>query len=261
MLEPKPRTSLDLTPYTFDYDPRHDPPIASWADVFGAESPDRPVELEVGCGKGLFLANESTRRPDVRFLGVEISKKYALRARERMAKHRLSQVRILAGDAVALLGRCLPPRCLQAVHIYFPDPWWKKKHRKRRIFTPWFVGRVAELLQPEGQLRFASDVADYFAVMMALTAASGRFDPLPTPPETIPQHDLDYLTNFERKFRIEGRPIQRAAWQVRNPEYWTEPRPIDQSEIEKAWRNPAAERTAKSTNLDLEVAQGVEGSE
>ena len=259
MPEPKPRTSLDLTPYTFCYDPRTDPPIVSWAVVFGAESPDLPVELEIGCGKGLFLANESARRPGVRFLGVELARKFALRAQERVAKRQLSQVRILAGDAVPLLERCLPPRCLQAVHVYFPDPWWKKKHRKRRIFNPWFVGRVAELLQPEGQLCFASDVADYFAFMMALTTASGRFDPLPAPPETTPRHDLDYLTNFERKFRIEGRPIQRAVWRLRSPDRWTEPIPLDESDEDPSWENPASRFGPKAKRA--EPTQSGEGSE
>ena len=120
---------IDATPYTLILDGL-DPPI-SWPSVFGD---DRPVELEVGSGKGLFLANAATARPDRNFLGVEMARKYAMKAAERLAKNRLDNARMLPGDARAFLHRYVPPASLHAVHIYFPDPWWKKRHRKRRVF-------------------------------------------------------------------------------------------------------------------------------
>ncbi|MBX6316016.1 MAG: tRNA (guanosine(46)-N7)-methyltransferase TrmB, partial [Isosphaeraceae bacterium] len=195
------------TPYTLDY------PVApiAWAEVFGD---DHPIELEIGPGKGLFLANAATKKPDHNFIGVELSKKYARKAAERVAKRGLRNVRVVAGDARRFLNQFVPPASLHAVHIYFPDPWWKKRHKKRRVFCEPFVVDVARALQPGGDFWMATDVEEYFGVMQDLMAAHPEFLPQPPPQPNTPEHDLDYLTNFERKYRIEGRPIYRAHYRL-----------------------------------------------
>ena len=113
-----------------------------FSDLFGD---DRPVEFEVGPGKGLFLVNEARRRPDHGYFGVEYARKYAKLAAERVAKHDLTNVKVAHGDAVQCLSRHVVDSCLAAVHIYFPDPWWKKRHKKRRVFREQFVVEVARL--------------------------------------------------------------------------------------------------------------------
>jgi tRNA (guanine-N7-)-methyltransferase len=200
---------IDTTSYTLDMAGLEEP--VSWPAIFGN---DHPVELEVGSGKGLFLANAAESKPGHNFLGIELSRKYARRASERVAKKGLPNVKVLPGDARLFLGRHVPPASLEAVHIYFPDPWWKARHKKRRVFCAHFVADVQRSLRPGGDFWIATDVEEYFGVMRELMADYPAFTAMPQPEPNTPEHDLDYLTNFERKYRIEGRPIFRAHYRL-----------------------------------------------
>lgn len=186
-------------------------PSLDWRTLFGS---DQPVELEVGSGKGLFLANAAASNPGHNFLGVELARKYARRAAERLAQRALENVRVVRGDARLFLARCVPPQSVAALHVYFPDPWWKTRHKKRRVFCAPFVADVERVLVPGGDFWIATDVEEYFGVMQALVAGHLRFQPIPLPEPKQPEHDLDYLTNFERKYRLEGRPIYRAHYRL-----------------------------------------------
>jgi tRNA (guanine-N7-)-methyltransferase len=181
-----------------------------WREVFGN---DQPVELEVGFGKGLFLLTAAQAHPEINFAGVEIVRKYQLFTATRLAKRGLGNVRVACADVLSFLPRCVPTASLQAVHVYFPDPWWKKRHHKRRIFTAEFVAECARILHPAGQLHAATDVKEYAHVMTAVLAAQSALHPLPPPSEHEPAHDLDYLTNFERKFRKQGKAIFRMCYE------------------------------------------------
>jgi len=195
----------------FSLDPSPNPTPVSWPAVFGN---DHPVELEVGSGKGLFLANAASARPEHNFLGVEMARKYARKSAERLASLGLGNVKVLAGDARGFLAHHVPPSSLRAVHVYFPDPWWKARHRKRRVFCEGLVVDIERGLEPAGELKLATDVEEYFLVMRELIAGHPRFAELPLHELKAPEHDLDYLTNFERKYRIEGRPIYRAEYRI-----------------------------------------------
>ena len=200
---------IDATPYTVEY-PTLTPPI-SWPEIFGN---DHPVELEIGSGKGLFLANAATARPVHNFFGIEMAKKYARRAADRVAKRALANARVLPGDALLFMAKYVPPKSLRAVHVYFPDPWWKSRHRKRRVFAEPLILNLERTLEPGGDLHVATDVEEYFGVIRALMATHPRFEDQPEPLPSTPEHDNDYLTNFERKYRIEGRPIYRAHYTI-----------------------------------------------
>jgi tRNA (guanine-N7-)-methyltransferase len=197
---------VDAAPYTIAM------PLApvTWAEMFGN---DHPVEVEVGSGNGLFLVNSARENPERNYLGIEMAKKYAHKAAKALARAELVNARMLPGDARKLLHDFVPRGSLAALHIYFPDPWWKKRHRKRRVFCEGFVVDAANALPPGGLFHIATDVEEYFGVMMELMAAHPEFVELPRPEPKAPEHDFDYLTNFERKYRIEGRAIYRAKYQ------------------------------------------------
>ena len=216
-----PRLSLEeLAPYLLNvpYAPlpaasaseRSDP--LNWRAIFGNNN---AVEMEVGFGKGLFLLTAAQAQPHVNFLGIEIVRKYQLLTATRLAKRGLRNVRVACADVRQFLPRCVAAGSLQAVHIYFPDPWWKKRHHKRRVFTAEFVAECIRVLQPAGQLHAATDVPEYAEVMSALLSQQSSLRPLPPPSPHEPAHDLDYLTNFERKFRKQGKPIHRMSYQRR----------------------------------------------
>lgn len=181
-----------------------------WPALFGNPN---PVEVEVGFGKGLFLVSAGTAHPDVNYFGVEIVRKYQLYAANRVARRKLTNVKTCCADAKRVLANHIPPGSVRTVHVFFPDPWWKTRHKKRLLFTDEFAAGVLRVLQPGGVLHFVTDVQDYFEMVTALLAAVPAFRELPPPAENAPQHDMDYLTNFERKFRKEGRPIYRSRYE------------------------------------------------
>jgi tRNA (guanine-N7-)-methyltransferase len=99
------------------------------------------------------------------------------------------------------------------VHVFFPDPWWKTRHKKRMLFTEDFAASIARVLPVGGTLHFVTDVKDYFDTVSTMLAMLPMFRLLPPPSENTPTHEMDYLTNFERKFRQEGRPIHRSLYE------------------------------------------------
>jgi tRNA (guanine-N7-)-methyltransferase len=213
---PRKRPLEELAPYLLPDQPRPEgsapqPPLPiDWAELFGN---DRPVEIEVGFGKGMFLVRAAAARPDVNFFGIEVVRKYQLFAANRVAARSLSNVRLAWADARLMLRDRVPAESVQTVHVYFPDPWWKTRHHKRRVFTAEFAATVLRVLRPGGQLSIATDVEAYFTVMKATVAELPAFEPLPPPEPTAGADDLDYLTNFERKFRKQGLPIYRALYE------------------------------------------------
>lgn len=196
-----------LAPYLLEVPPDAGP--LAWPAVFGN---DRPVEIEVGFGKGLFLVRSSQARPEVNFFGVEIARKLQFFVANRIAKRELHNVRLVCTDARRLLAVQVPAASVQAVHVYFPDPWWKQRHRKRRLYQADFAAACERVLQPGGKLHVASDVETYFQLIQDTTAKHTRFilePPAPEPPATA---DLDCLSNFERKARKVGKPVWRAVY-------------------------------------------------
>jgi tRNA (guanine-N7-)-methyltransferase len=174
-----------------------------------------PVELEVGSGKGLFIAAAAAARPERNFLGVEISAGYARLCAGRLAASGAANARIVHGDATFLVRSLLPDGRLAAVHVYFPDPWWKARHRKRRVLSEPFLTHVGRTLASGGELHVWTDVEEYFLESMAAARATGLFASPQEEHAAEPRHDLDYRTHFERRTRLAGLPVWRAAL-VRN---------------------------------------------
>lgn len=172
----------------------------------------RPLHLEIGSGKGHFLVTESGFRPADHFLGIEIAKKYARFAAYRCAQQGRGNVRVLAGDAVKFIRDSMPAASADSVHVYFPDPWWKARHRKRRVVRAETVTEIQRILKPLGRLHFWTDVEEYFQsgceIIAAHTSLRG-----PLPVELPEQPDESFKTHFERRTRLHGLPVYRAEFE------------------------------------------------
>jgi len=171
-----------------------------------------PLEIEVGSGKGLFLRTAAAMHRDVNFLGIEMARKYARFAASALAKRELPNAVVAAADALRIFHELLPDNSLSAVHVYFPDPWWKKRHRKRRVMRESFVADVQRTLLPGGTLHFWTDVKEYFDESLQLLAACTRLlGPFDVPEEPA-EHDMAYRTHFERRMRLHDEPVYRAEF-------------------------------------------------
>ena len=184
-------------------------PRLEWSSFFGNPN---PVELDIGCGRGLFLFNAAVTTPQTNFLGLEIDYREGRRSATRLMKRDLPNARVIGGDAKKVLSEMVAPHSVQAAHVYFPDPWWKKRHHKRRIFTEEFLNQLANILQHGGHLHSWTDVAEYWDIIQSIVADHPDFETLPAPEERPAEHDLDYHTSFERKKRKLGSPIYRGLW-------------------------------------------------
>lgn len=172
---------------------------AFWRALFGNEA---PVEIEIGSGDGAFLAASVTRFPTRNFLGIERSPSKARRLAERIAKLQVANVRILQADATCLVTSIIPARSVAAYHVYFPDPWPKRGHATRRVFSVTFVAGLARTLTASGRLLVATDVPSYAAVARERILADGGFIEAPAAED---HHGL--TTSFARKYRAAGRTL------------------------------------------------------
>jgi tRNA (guanine-N7-)-methyltransferase len=177
--------------------------------VFGAE---QPLEVELGTGKGLFLRGAAAAAPEVNFLGLEVSAKFAQFAASRLARAGLPNACVVSGDGLRVFREILPDAACQAIHVYFPDPWWKARHRKRRVMCPAFLADVRRTLVPGGKLHFWTDVEEYFQTSLELLAEIPGLRGPEEVAERPPEHDLDYRTHFERRMRMHGEAVYRSAF-------------------------------------------------
>lgn len=202
--------TLDLSRHYFAVDvlPRR----YSQAALFARE---QPLEVEVGSGKGLFLSSAARDNPTHNFLGIEVSLKYARYAAARLARQESPNAVMIGGDALALFRDWFPDASLAAVHVYFPDPWWKKRHKKRRVLNEAFLRNAERTLVKGGTLHFWTDVEEYYLSTLELIAATVKLSgPLPVA-EQPAEHDLDYRTHFERRTRKNEEPVYRAEFRKR----------------------------------------------
>jgi len=172
----------------------------------------RPVHVEVGSGKGTFLLNEAQAFPDINFLGIEWASKYYRHAVDRIGRWGLSNVRLIRTDATAFLREFLPNESVTCFHVYFPDPWPKKRHHKRRFICNSNIEQIHRILKTSGSLRIATDHAGYFEqIKHVLDAYSARFEETEFQPAAGAKNGEWVGTNFERKYLKEKRAVFCAA--------------------------------------------------
>lgn len=180
-----------------------------WRRLFGN---DRPIEVEIGTGKGGFLLARAREHPELNFFGIEWAGKYYRYAVDRMSRWGVTNVRLVRTDALHFFVVLCPPESVHVLHVYHPDPWPKKRHHKRRLFQPRFVEAAVRALVPGGVVRVQTDHAGYFDVIRGLLTGHPQLREVPFDDARFGIADDGRVeTNFEIKYRREGRDIHRLA--------------------------------------------------
>ena len=163
-----------------------------------------PIEIEIGFGRGRFLLERARAAPDSRVIGIEIKSKLAHWVEQRRAREGLTNAIALWGDAREALTRAIPDACVTRAFVHFPDPWWKKRHTKRRVVDESFLDHVARLLVPGGELFVQTDVADRAEQMRDAIVAQGSFT-------LLARDDNPYGARSNREARADedGLPVYR----------------------------------------------------
>ena len=205
--------------------------------------PGRPFELEIGSGKGTFLVQQAGLQPETNFLGIEWAHEFYLYAADRIRRNQLDNVRMMHADATEFLRWRMPPEIIRVIHLYFSDPWPKTKHHKRRVVQDGFLADCWRALVPGGEMRIVTDHSDYWQwmerhfdrwtsaesapLLRESLSRAGCADLLAdseskTDSSRAPYERLEFErpesagegevvgTNFERKYRREGRPFHAA---------------------------------------------------
>ena len=181
-----------------------------WRAAFGR---DGRIEVEIGIGKGRFLLAVAQARPDVLHLGIEWSNEYLRIAEARAERAGLENIRFVRLDAADFVRRAIPADSVSAYYVFYPDPWPKKRHQKRRFLQKVNADAMARTLRPGGWLHVATDHDDYWAAAEPMLDAHPAFARLPEfggPEFPLPVDGP--LTNFEAKYEVEGRSRHRGSW-------------------------------------------------
>ncbi len=208
------RTLPDLRPWGWNQRDLPSPESGKiGADFFfsGRDS-SRPYEIEIGSGKGTFLVQEATRCPERDFLGVENAGEFFRHSTDRVSRHGLKNVRMLYANAVEFVTHWVPDCSVAIVHLYFSDPWPKARHHKRRVLQRTSLEQFHRVLQASGELRLVTDHDDLWKWYEELMAASHDLFTRKefAPPASAGEGEV-VGTNFERKYRREGRPFHAAT--------------------------------------------------
>ncbi len=177
-----------------------------WEQVFGRAA---PLELEIGCGAGGFALEYCRRNPQLDYLAFEWRKKFAREVAFRAQRSGLRNLLVVEADAREHLPRLLQPGSLAAIHLQFPDPWWKRAHQRRAILRPDFTAFLVSRLAPGGRFDFRTDVEDRAREGLQVLEAAGLLNPLgpgvfhPADPEEVP-------STRERRYLSSGEPVYRA---------------------------------------------------
>ena len=169
----------------------------------------QPLEVELGCGDASFLVEYARRNPERNFIGVERLLGRMQKLHRKGQRAGLTNLRGVRIESSYFLQFLLPPNSVSALHIYFPDPWPKKKHRKKRLVNEQFPELARAALTPYGKVFLRTDDADYFAQMTGVFGADKNFLETETPVELS-----ELPTDFERDFNSQGIQTLRAAYQL-----------------------------------------------
>lgn len=177
---------------------------ADWEKIYGRAA---PFVVEIGSGGGRTVMTLAAEHPEWNCLGIERCGEYYRIMRERAVRKELPNFRCARIDAAYLIQHFVPDAAVHQYHVYFPDPWPKKKHLKRRLFNPAFCADLRRTLEPRGTLFFATDYEEYYKEILPLLRNYFEVAEHPAPWEDAPAG----RTNFEVKYMKAGRPIYRLV--------------------------------------------------
>ena len=181
----------------------------NWAELFGNAN---PVEIEIGMGKGTFLTDQARARPDTNFLGIEWARFFWRYASDRLRRHGCANALTVRAEAGFFLNEFVPPGSVSVLHVYFPDPWPKARHHKRRLIQPKFVPVVHRILAPGGRWQVVTDHKGYWEENIEPTIRSAAGFTVVDYNRPGSANEGEFVgTNFERKYRREGRPFHAIA--------------------------------------------------
>lgn len=188
----------------FGVDPRAAEALGFWDGAFDSQG---PLTLEIGFGMGQSLLAMAAADPERRFVGVEVHEPGVGALLAGMANAGVHNIRVLAADVTEVLPRVFEPGQLDRVQIFFPDPWPKKRHQKRRLIQPGFVALLAERVRPGGELWLATDWQPYAQHMIAVVDAAPAWENVAGPGGTVPRPEARPETRFEARGRRHGHEV------------------------------------------------------
>lgn len=169
-----------------------------------------PLVLEIGFGMGQSLIEMAAAAPQSNFIGIEVHTPGVGNLLRSVEERELKNIRVYRHDAVEVLRDCVPEACLDTVQIFFPDPWHKKRHNKRRLIQPGFVQQLATKLKPGGLLHLATDWEDYAQQMMTVMSAAQDFTNRYDQGSFATRPDNRPLTKFE----LRGERLGHGVWDL-----------------------------------------------
>ncbi|HJV37170.1 tRNA (guanosine(46)-N7)-methyltransferase TrmB [Geomonas sp.] len=195
--------------------PEELPNPPNWSSVFGNE---QPVALEIGCGVGDFMLKTAIDSPETNFIAIDFYNKGCYKTCRRLDRHGVTNVRVLRDEAKMFITERIPKGSLCAVYINCPDPWPKKRHRKRRLVNKQFVEFLMEYMVPGADFYFATDFDDYgedvAAMLPQIAGLENMFG------EDLYRHEFPgyHLSKYMRKFMAEGKRIYFVHYKVKQGE-------------------------------------------
>lgn len=168
-----------------------------------------PLEIEIGCGNGRFLTARALKNPEIHYIGVERMMERVRRCSKKAEREQLANLTFLRVEAGRFVRDLLPEKRVQAMYLFFPDPWPKRRHHKNRFFQREMCDTLARILIPGGHMYISTDHEEYFKEMYRYLSEDARFI------EVAPLiREEDEQTDFERLFLSKGDPIYHCAFRL-----------------------------------------------